>query len=96
MGYPKVTKILHMGVLSRSLAVATGTKRVSSQQDLGMAVTPLTATQIENTFTYNVTALTELAPHVTMIKQTGLNAIAGSIRGTGNISILVTTARRLV
>lgn len=102
-----IKKILWLGVLGTSLTVAagyvtaadlsieevivTGTKRATSQQDLGMAVTTLTATQIENTFTNNVTALTELAPNVTITKQTGFNAIAGGIRGTGNISILVTT-----
>ncbi len=77
--------------LSIEEIVVTGTKREASQQDLGVAVTTLTAQQIENTFTANVTALTELAPNVTLTKQTGFNAIAGGIRGTGNISILVTT-----
>jgi hypothetical protein len=51
----------------------------------------LTATQIDNTFTNNVTALTELAPNATITKQTGINAVVGDIRGTGNISMLVTT-----
>ena len=77
--------------LSIEEVVIMGTKRATSQQDLGVAVTTLTAKQIENTFTANVTALTELAPNVTLTKQTGFNAIAGGIRGTGNISILVTT-----
>ena len=77
--------------LSIEEIVVTGTKREASQLDLGVAVTTLTAQQIENTFTANVTALTELAPNVTLTQQTGFNAIAGGIRGTGNISILVTT-----
>lgn len=77
--------------LSIEEVVIMGTKRATSQQDLGVAVTTLTANQIENTFTANVTALTQLAPNVTITKQTGFNAIAGGIRGTGNISILVTT-----
>lgn len=77
--------------LSIEEVVIMGTKRATSQQDLGVAVTTLTAKQIENTFTANVTALTELAPNVTLTKQTGFNAVAGGIRGTGNISILVTT-----
>jgi iron complex outermembrane receptor protein len=77
--------------LSIEEVVIMGTKRATSQQDLGVAVTTITAKQIENTFTANVTALTELAPNVTLTKQTGFNAIAGGIRGTGNISILVTT-----
>ena len=104
MGYSKVSKILGLGVLGASVAVTagaadlsteevivTGTKRAPSQQDLGIAVTTLTATQIDNTSTNNVTALTELAPNVTITKQTGINAVVGDIRGTGNISMLVTT-----
>ena len=70
--------------------VVTGTKRAVSQQDLGMAVTTLTSKQIQNTFAQQLDSLTELAPNVTLTKQTGFNAVAGGIRGTGNISILVT------
>jgi iron complex outermembrane receptor protein len=76
--------------LSIEEVVVTGTKRDTAQQDLGVAVTTLTANQISNTFAAQLDALTELAPNVTLTKQTGFNAVAGGIRGTGNISILVT------
>jgi len=68
----------------------TGTKRDVSQQDLGVAVTTLTAQQIDRTFRNDVTALTQAAPNVTLTNNNGFNAVAGGIRGTGFISILVT------
>ena len=106
MDYFSFTKTLRVGALGVSLmatagslaaadlsieeVIVTGTKRATSQQDLGIAVTTLTSDRIANTFTTDMTALTELAPNVTITKQTGFNAVAGGIRGTGNISILVT------
>ena len=77
--------------LSIEEVIVTGPKRATSQQDLGMAVTTLTATQIKNTFTSNITALSELAPNVTLTKATGFNAISGGIRGVGIGGILVTS-----
>ena len=70
--------------------VVTGTKRKVSQQDLGMAVTAITSKQLENTFQHDITALSEFAPNVNLTPQNGFNAIAGGMRGTGFISILVT------
>ena len=70
--------------------VVTGTKREVSQQDLGMAVTAITSKQIENTFQHDLTALSEFAPNVNLTPQNGFNAVAGGMRGTGFISILVT------
>ncbi len=70
--------------------VVTGTKRDIAQQDLSVAVTTISAKQIDNTFQNDVTALTELAPNVNLTPQNGFNAIAGGMRGTGFISILVT------
>ena len=70
--------------------VVTGTKREVSQQDLSIAVTTVTSKQLENTFRNDVTALSELAPNVNLTPQNGFNAIAGGMRGTGFISILVT------
>lgn len=70
--------------------IVTGTKRTVAQQDLSVAVTTVSAKQIENTFQTEVTALTELAPNVNLTPQNGFNAIAGGMRGTGFISILVT------
>ena len=70
--------------------IVTGTKRAIAQQDLSVAVTTVTSKQLENTFQNDVTALTQLAPNVNLTPQTGFNAIAGGMRGTGFNSILVT------
>ena len=70
--------------------VVTGTKRAVAQQELGLSVSTLTETQIENSFITDVTAVTELAPNVNILQQNGFNAVGGGIRGTGFISILVT------
>ena len=70
--------------------IVTGTKRDISQQDVPVAVSTLTAKQLDNTFRNDVFALGQLAPNVTLTPQNGFNAIAGGMRGTGFISILVT------
>jgi len=101
-----VTKILRLGVLGASLAVTagyvaaadlsieevvvTGMKRDIMQQDLGAAVSTVTAKQMEMSFSNDITALSQLAPNVTFSKQHGFNAVGGGIRGTGFMSILVT------
>ena len=77
-------------VLEIEEITVTGTKRDASQQDLGIAITTLTAQQIERTFRTDITALTQMAPNVTFTNNNGFNAVAGGIRGTGFISILVT------
>jgi iron complex outermembrane receptor protein len=78
------------GALDIEEIIVTGTKRDVAQQDLAVAVTTITGKQIENTFQNNVMALSQLAPNVNLTPQNGFNAIAGGIRGTGFISILVT------
>ena len=70
--------------------IVTGTKIDVSQQDVPIAVSTLTAKQLDNTFRNDVFALGQLAPNVTLTPQNGFNAIAGGMRGTGFISILVT------
>lgn len=70
--------------------IVTGTKRDISQQDLAIAVSTVTASQLNKTFQNNVTELAQFAPNVTLTPQNGFNAIAGGMRGTGFISILVT------
>ena len=101
-----VTKILRLGVLGAALAVTagyvtaadlsieevivTGMKRDVMQQDLGAAVSTVTAKQMEMSFSNDITALSQLAPNVTFSKQHGFNAVGGGIRGTGFMSILVT------
>ena len=77
-------------ILEIEEVTVTGTKRDIALQDLGVAVTTLTAQQIERTFRTDVTALTQVAPNVTLTNNNGFNAVAGGIRGTGFISILVT------
>ena len=69
--------------------IVTGTKRDVSQQDLPIAVSTITAAQLED-FQNDVTELAQLAPNVTLTPQNGFNAIGGGMRGTGFISILVT------
>lgn len=77
-------------ILTIEEITVTGTKRDIAQQDLGIAVTTITAQQLERTFRNDVTALTQIAPNVTLTNNNGFNAVAGGIRGTGFISILVT------
>ena len=76
--------------LSIEEVTVTGTKRDVAQQDLGVAVSTITEQQLERTFRNDVTALTQMAPNVNITMQNGFNAVAGGIRGTGFISILVT------
>ena len=70
--------------------IVTGTKRDTSQQDTPIAVSTLTATEIARTFGNDIRAVGDLSPNVNLTLQTGFNAIAGGIRGTGTISILTT------
>ena len=99
-------KILHAGTLGALLTVTasyiaaadlsieevvvTGTKREEAQQDLGIAITALTENQIKNTFTSDVTALSQLAPNVRLDRINGFNAVKGGIRGTAGGNIIVT------
>jgi iron complex outermembrane receptor protein len=81
----------YTNVLEIEEVTVTGTKREDvMQQDLGIAITTITALQLERTFRNDVTALTQMAPNVNITMQNGFNAVAGGIRGTGFISILVT------
>ncbi len=70
--------------------VVTGTKRDTSQQDTPIAISTLTAAKIAKTFGNDIRAIGDLAPNVNLTLQTGFNALAGGIRGTGSISILTT------
>ena len=70
--------------------IVTGTKRAVSQQDTPIAVSTLTSTQIDKTFGNDIRAVADLAPNVNLTVQTGFNAVAGGIRGTGSLSILTT------
>ncbi|MCC5885323.1 MAG: TonB-dependent receptor [Gammaproteobacteria bacterium] len=70
--------------------IVTGTKRDTSQQDTPIAISTITAEQINRTFGNDVRVIGDLSPNVTLTNQTGFNALAGGIRGTGTISILTT------
>ena len=70
--------------------IVTGTKRNIAQHDGHIAISTITGKQLDNTFRNDVMSLGELAPNVTLTPQNGFNAIAGGMRGTGFISILVT------
>ncbi len=70
--------------------VVTGTKRAAAQQDTPIAISTLTAKDIDRTFGSDVRTIADLSPNVTLTNQTGFNAVAGGIRGTGTISILTT------
>ena len=70
--------------------IVTGTKREASQQDTPIAISTLTASEIAKTFGNDIRAVGDLSPNVNLTQQTGFNAVAGGIRGTGTISILTT------
>ena len=70
--------------------IVTGTKREASQQDTPIAVSTITANDIAKTFGNDIRAVGDLSPNVNLTLQTGFNALAGGIRGTGTISILTT------
>ena len=70
--------------------IVTGTKRAASQQDTPIAISTITANDIARTFGADVRSVADLSPNVTLTNQTGFNALAGGIRGTGTISILTT------
>jgi len=70
--------------------IVTATKRTMSQQEAPIAITTLTSRDIANTFANDPRLIAELSPNVTLTNQTGFNAIAGGIRGTGSLSILTT------
>jgi iron complex outermembrane receptor protein len=67
-----------------------GTKRDISQQEAPVAVSTLTGDFISKTFSNDLRTVATLSPNVTLTNQTGFNAVAGGIRGTGSISILTT------
>jgi iron complex outermembrane receptor protein len=70
--------------------IVTGTKRSASQQDTPIAISTITSNDIAKTFGNDIRAVGDLSPNVNLTLQTGFNALAGGIRGTGTISILTT------
>ena len=70
--------------------IVTGTKRDISLQDAAIAVSAITEQTFNNQFANDPRALASIVPNVTLTLQPAFNAVAGGIRGTGSISILVT------
>ena len=70
--------------------IVTGTKRDIGQQDAAIAVSAITEQAFDNQNANDPRAIASLVPNVTLTLQPGFNAVAGGIRGTGSISILVT------
>ena len=70
--------------------IVTGTKREVAAQDVPIAITALSAEQLDNTFRNDILAVSDLAPGVTMGQMVGFRAVSGGIRGTGSNSILTT------
>jgi iron complex outermembrane receptor protein len=68
----------------------SGTKRDEVAQDVPIALSAISATQIENTFRTDILAVSDLSPGVQLGQVAGFRAVAGGIRGTGQNSILVT------
>ena len=70
--------------------IVTGTKREIGQQDAAIAISTLTEQQVNNLFASDPRALGALVPNLTLTQQTGFHAIAGGMRGSGKITILLT------
>ncbi len=68
----------------------SGTKRDEAAQDVPIALSAISAAQIENTFRTDILAVSDLSPGVQLGQVAGFRAVAGGIRGTGQNSILVT------
>ena len=102
LGLKKSLRLFLLGLLSFSVGyvfadereleeiIVTGTKRAASQQDTPIAISTLTADAIAQTRGNDIRAVGDLSPNVNLTLQTGFNAVAGGIRGTGTISILTT------
>ena len=76
--------------LSIEEIIVTGTKREIGQQDAAIAISTLTDQQVDNLFASDPIALSSLVPNLTLTTQTGFNAVAGGMRGSGKITILLT------
>jgi iron complex outermembrane receptor protein len=76
--------------LSIEEIIVTGTKREIGQQDAAIAISTLTEQQVNNLFASDPRALGALVPNLTLTQQTGFHAIAGGMRGSGKITILLT------
>lgn len=77
-----------VGVLEE--VVITSTKREESQQDIPIAISSITARELENQPFNDIRALASLAPGLVLSNPAGFNAAGGGMRGTGTNIILTT------
>lgn len=87
-GIPVLPAVAAEGTLEE--IIVTGIKREASAQDVPIALSALSAEQVQGQFRNDILALTEMAPSVVLAQMAGFRAISGGIRGTGQNSILVT------
>ena len=70
--------------------IVTGTKRDVSSQDVPIAISAITSTDLQRAHVNDVRALANLAPGLVLSNPAGFNATGGGMRGTGINIILVT------
>lgn len=87
---PAQTERAGSGIGTLEEVIVTGTKREERAQSVPIAISAISAAQIQQTFKQDVRAISELAPNVIIQNITGFNAAAPGIRGTGTNAILVT------
>jgi iron complex outermembrane recepter protein len=70
--------------------IITGTKRETASQDVPIAISAISATDLGRTQINDVRALGAVAPGLVLSAPAGFNATGGGMRGTGTNIILVT------
>jgi iron complex outermembrane receptor protein len=68
----------------------SGTKRDELAQDVPIALSAISSSQLANTFRTDILAVSDLSPGVQLGQVPGFRAVAGGIRGTGQNGILTT------
>ncbi len=68
----------------------SGTKRDELAQDVPIALSAISSTQLAQTFRTDILAVSDLSPGVQLGQVPGFRAVAGGIRGTGQNGILTT------
>jgi iron complex outermembrane receptor protein len=70
--------------------IVTGTKRQEASQDVPIAISAISAADLQRSPLNDVRALANLAPGLVLSNPAGFNATGGGMRGTGTNIILVT------
>ncbi|MFO0451693.1 MAG: TonB-dependent receptor, partial [Pseudomonadota bacterium] len=70
--------------------IVTGTKRQEASQDVPIAISAISAADLQRSPINDVRALANLAPGLVLSNPAGFNATGGGMRGTGTNIILVT------